>query len=47
MCMTNRAGERVGGIRGGVAGQREQALHHVLDLFFFCVAVADHRLFDL
>src|SRR5258707_14734693 len=47
MRVTDRAGERIGRVGGGVAGQSEQALHHVLDLIFFCVAVADHRLLHL
>ena len=47
MRVADRAGEGIGGICGGIAGQSEQALDHVLDLFFFCVAVADHRLLHL
>src|SRR5882672_10707056 len=41
------AGERVGGIRGGRAGELQQPLHHVLHLFLAGVAVADHRLLHL
>jgi hypothetical protein len=47
MRMADGAGERIGGIGGGVAGQREQALHHVLDLLLGGVAIADHRLLHL
>jgi hypothetical protein len=33
--MTDRAGERVGGIGTGISGQCEQPADHVLHLFFF------------
>jgi hypothetical protein len=45
--VTDRASERIGGVGGWIARQREQALHHVLDLLFLGVAVADHRLLHL
>ena len=47
MRVADRAGERVGGVGAGVSGQSEQPFHHVLHLFFFCVALADHGLLDL
>src|SRR5437763_1394002 len=47
MGMADRASERIGGVGRRVAGQGEQAPHHVLHLPLSGVAVADHRLLDL
>src|SRR5687768_2883232 len=47
MRMADRAGERIGRIRRGVARKRKQALHHVLHLLLRRVAIADDRLLDL
>ena len=47
MCVANGAGEGVGGIGRRLAREREQALHHVLDLLLARVTVAHHRLLHL
>src|SRR5258708_4941424 len=47
MRVADSAGERVRRIGGRIPGQSEQAPDHVLDLFFFGVAIADHRLLHL
>src|SRR6185503_5809545 len=44
--MTNRYGQRVGGVMGfGEGSQREQRLDHLLNLKLFGVAVTYHGLF--
>jgi len=45
--MANCAGKRIRSIRTGTALKAQQSLDHFLHLFFFRVAVADHRLLDL
>ncbi len=47
MRMADRTGESIGGIRRGVARQREQPPHHVLNLLLARMAVADYRLLYL
>lgn len=47
MCMTDGARQRVGRIWFGHGWQIEQALDHLLHLFFFGMAIAHHRLFNL
>ena len=47
MCVGDGAGEGIGGVGSGFAGQRQQTAHHVLHLRLGCVPVADHRLLDL
>jgi hypothetical protein len=47
MRMANRAGQRIGGIGGGCAGQIQQPDDHVLDLILGRLALPDYGLFDL
>src|SRR5271154_2076024 len=45
--VTDRAGKRIGGIRGGCAGERKQPPHHFLHLLLGGLAVTHDRLLDL
>ena len=47
MGMANRAGKRIGRVGAGAAAKLQQPPDHFLNLFFFCMALADHRLLDL
>ena len=47
MSVAEGNGQCIGRIRLRLAGQRQQNLHHVLNLRFVCPALADHGLLDL
>lgn len=44
--MTHRHSQGISGITAGCAAEFKQHLNHVLNLFFFSLAVAGHRLLD-
>ena len=46
MCMADRNGKRIGGIRLAAVAPRQQAAHHQLHLRLLGVTGADHCLFD-